>query len=115
MDQIREAHAKFKIMVDKYYGPDFCDFWIYKVLYLYTIKKPLLIPIYRYTTNFIAILTRYENTEKPIFRVFFSNTVGEFVSIPIPGDLNVSDYFTKDLSVARHDQLIDRIIYVPRS
>jgi hypothetical protein len=41
--------------------------------------------------------------------------IGEFVSIHIPGDLNVSDYFTKDLSVARHDQLIDRIIYVPRS
>ena len=39
--------------------------------------------------------------------------LGEFVSIHIPGDLNVSDYFTKDLPVARHDQLIDRIIYVP--
>ena len=41
--------------------------------------------------------------------------IGEFLSIHIPGDLNVSDYFTKDLSVARHDQLIDQIIYVPRS
>ena len=41
--------------------------------------------------------------------------LGEFLSIHIPGDLNVSDYFTKDLSVARHDQLIDQIIYVPRS
>jgi len=39
--------------------------------------------------------------------------LGEFVSIHIPGDLNVSDYFTKDLPVARHDQLIDRIIHVP--
>ena len=39
-DQIREAHAKFKIMVDKYYGP---DFWIYKVNILYT--------IYVYTVN----------------------------------------------------------------
>ena len=41
--------------------------------------------------------------------------LGEFLSIHIPGDLNVSDFFTKDLSVARHDQLIDQIIYVPRS
>jgi hypothetical protein len=39
--------------------------------------------------------------------------LGEFISIHIPGDLNVSDYFTKDLPVARHEQLIDRIIHVP--
>ena len=43
----------------------------------------------------------------------FSTELGEFISIHIPGDLNVSDYFTKDLPVARHEQLIDRIIHVP--
>jgi hypothetical protein len=39
----------------------------------------------------------------------------EFESLHIPGEFNVADYFTKEVSVQRHSELVPHIVHVPNN